>query len=619
MSDATVRVAGREYNVVAVRSQPDLPPITDCAPVTVDIETNGTKAGLYDPEWQLRTVQLSSPAWGNTAYVIPNRIEFLQRIVDVLDAAPVLMAHNAMVEWQGLALADVTRSPADYWHKTIDTMLMVAVASHPEGPSGDARLGLKDNVRALVDPDYDLDTELKAWFKPQYDVTEGVFKSGPRKGLPREIKTKVREAYSWATCPTDAPQFLRYAAGDVIVPEPLFDKLSGTYSRAKEHYRVARDLSALMQKRTVRGLEVDEGALIAAEADLAHQVKEPVERLRAAGLDPTQGYTAENRDRLVQCLKDVGIPVPMTKGTENKGPQEALGQDGVRLAADGKPLPQLLQDWYTKEQAVKFKSAYLDLFRDGLEYGNGLIHPDIRIMQAATGRTSVAKPPLQQLPTEGTTRGCLRASAGKVLVSADLSQIEFRIAGALSGDQALLDMVLGGIKIHNVVAKLAFGEGFNDHQYGAAKTAVYAWLYGATPATIARQTGVSMATAKKLIQTIERMFPALVAFKRSRMSMRRATTWYGREILLNNDAPWAKLNYEVQGSAYDLFTIGTLAAAKEFGDDAIWLTVHDEVIVEVDEADGPEAARVLGKTLSTEFMGVPCPAVGKVIGRNWSK
>lgn len=607
----TVKVAGRDHTVIAVRNQSELPPVTASAPVCVDIETNGLP--IYDRDFQVRTVQVSSPAWEAGAYVIPARIENYPRLADIFEAAPVVLSHHAMVEWQGMARAGIIPGPHLYWPKTLDTMLMVAVVSHPHGPTGDARLGLKDNTRALVDADYDLDRQLKATMKAGYREDTGeVYKSGPNKGQPKTHKVP----YTWGSIPIDSPEYTEYAAADVIAPPMLFDALSAaSYAKASEHYKMARDLSLLMQRRIVRGLEVDEGNLLAAEADNAAQVVKPNQTLRANGIDPTRGATADTKAILIEALEDAGITVPVSKKT--KGP--SLAQAAVRLSADGKFLPAVLEAWYAKEQANKFKSAYLDTFRHGLEEGSGLVHPDIRIMQAATGRTSVATPPLQQLPTEGTTRGCLRASLGKVLVTADLSQIEFRVAGALSGDKALLDMVLGGTKIHNVVAKLAFGPGFSDKQYGASKTAVYAWLFGATPATIAKQTGVSMKTAKTLIRTIEDLFPVLCDFKKQRMSLDRAVTWYGREIQLDPSRPWSKLNYEVQGSAYDLFTLGGLRAADALGHDSIWLMVHDEVICEVDEADADEAAWMLGEALSTEFMGVPCPAVGKVLGRNWSK
>lgn len=613
MANASIRVGNHERDIVPVSSTVHMPPPTDRAPVTLDIETNGLP--VYDPDFQVRTIQLNSPVWP-AAYVVPARIEYYYQIDEILKAAPAIIGHNLMYEWQSLARVDLNDNEGVYWDKSIDTQLGVAVIAHPDSPSGDKRLGLKDNVRALVDPDYDLDKSLKACMAEGWQEVVGEYKSGARKGQPK-LK---RHRYTWETVPMDSPEFLRYAAGDVVVPELLWDKLHGAaYERAPEHYKMARDLSKLLGGRIKRGLEVDEGVLLSEETKNAEQIAGVRPILEAHGINADKGNTADNKAILIQALKDAGIKVPMTKGTDNAPPAPSIARDMVTLAADGRPIPAVLAAWYEKEQASKFRSAYLDRFREALEDGDGSVHPDIKNMEAATGRTSVGSPPLHQIPTHGGTRGCLRARYGFVLVTADLSQIEFRIGGGLSQDSNLIEMVLNGTKIHNVVANLVWGASFTEYQYNSAKTAVYAWLYGATANTIAKQTGVSKATAIKIIKTIEAMFPDLVALKKDRMSMRRATTWYGREILLNNDAPWGKLNYEIQGTAYDLFTIGTLKAADELGWDNIWLTVHDEVIAEVPEEDATDAMHILSACLTTEYMGIPCPAEAKILGRNWRK
>lgn len=606
--DAQVSIAGRTHDVVAVRSTVQMPKPNEMAPVYVDIETNGEP--IYSPDFIVRTVQLASPAWP-AVYVVPARIEFYGPLSQILEAAPIAVAHHAMVEWQGLAKADVIPGPQAYWSKTIDSMLMVAVISHPSGPTGDARLGLKETTRHLVDPDYDLDKALKAHMAEGYQEETGeVWKSGAKKGQPKTRRVR----YNWATVPIDSPAFLQYAAGDVIAPQYLLDRLmSAGYAKAGEHYKKARDLSALMQKRMVRGLEVDQEALERAETGLANSIRGPAALLREAGIDPHQGLTASAKDTLVTALRSAGIKVPDTA----KG-EASVARDAVILAADGAALPGVLLAWYAVAQAAKFQTAYLDLFREGLENG-GVVHPDIRIMQAATGRTSVARPPLQQLPRVGDTRSCLRAREGKVLVTADLSQIEPRIAGALSGDTNLLDTINAGLKMHVIVAERMFGKDYTEAQYSLAKIAGLAWLYGGGVNTIATQTGVAKKVAAELKMTLEDSFPQVVTYKEHLKQRDRVTTDYGREIQLDSRRPWSKMNYQIQGSAYDLFTAGTLRAAEALGDDAIWLTVHDEVLAEVDEEDADYAAHVLGEALSTEFMGVKCPAVGQVVGRNWRK
>ncbi len=613
MLQPSVRLAGRVHPIILARSSHDLPRPTTRAPVYIDIETNGVP--MYDPDFVVRTVQIASPAWEHV-YVIPMRLDFFWHLEQVLEAAPVLVAHHAMVEWQGLCRAGLFDDPQKYWPKTVDSMLMVAVVSHPQGPTGDVRLGLKENTRALVDPDYDLDKQLKAFMGEGWlEETGECWKSGKRKG---EAKTR-KHTYDWSNVPIEAPAFLEYAAGDVVAPQYLLDRLTASaYPKAGEHYKRARDLSMLMQRRIVKGLRVDEEALDKAEANLTAGIKGPLAQLQHYGIDTDSGLTAATKAILVGALKEARIPVPQTAGGENKDPGPSLSQDAVVLAADGRELPSVLSAWYALAQARKFQTAYLDLFRESLAV-DGVVHPEIRVMQAATGRTSVARPPLHQLPRLGDTRSCLGASPGMVLITADLSQIEPRIGGGLSQDEQLLNTIARGEKMHVIVAKRMFGESYSDEEYNTAKTAGLAWMYGGGVNTIAKQTGKGRKVAADLKTTLETSFPQLQQYKEHLKGQDRVITQYGREIQLDSKRPWSKMNYEIQGTAYDLFTAGTLRAAEALGNDAIWLTVHDEVLAEVPEEDAEYAAFVLGEALSTEFKGVKCPAVGQVVGRNWRK
>ncbi|MDP9460005.1 MAG: hypothetical protein M3Q22_07070 [Actinomycetota bacterium] len=53
-----------------------------------------------------------------------------------------------------------------------------------------------------------------------------------------------------------------------------------------------------------------------------------------------------------------------------------------------------------------------------------------------------------------------------------------------------------------------------------------------------------------------------------------------------------------------------------------WLTIHDEVIVECDEADAHEVSRLMASIMSRDehpILGVPIRVDGGVLGRAWRK
>ena len=86
----------------------------------------------------------------------------------------------------------------------------------------------------------------------------------------------------------------------------------------------------------------------------------------------------------------------------------------------------------------------------------------INALGAQTGRMSISHPPLPQTPRAGDARSRLGAELGHALVSADFSQIEFRVAAALADEPTMKANIRAGTDLHNVTAARLFGAGFTD-------------------------------------------------------------------------------------------------------------------------------------------------------------
>jgi len=69
---------------------------------------------------------------------------------------------------------------------------------------------------------------------------------------------------------------------------------------------------------------------------------------------------------------------------------------------------------------------------------DGRIHPNYIQIGAATGRMACQRPNLQQIPRDPAYRACFRPGPGRVLVKADYSQIELRIAAQITGDARMV-------------------------------------------------------------------------------------------------------------------------------------------------------------------------------------
>jgi DNA polymerase-1 len=126
-------------------------------------------------------------------------------------------------------------------------------------------------------------------------------------------------------------------------------------------------------------------------------------------------------------------------------------------------------------------STYLSTFIGGIRKGlrqHDILHPSFMQCVTATGRLSSRNPNFQNQPRTNTfpVRKCIISRFGPegLILSGDAKQLEFRIAGELSGDKQIFKDVIAGIDVHATTAKWT---GFNRQD---SKSYTFAPVYGAT-------------------------------------------------------------------------------------------------------------------------------------------
>ena len=137
----------------------------------------------------------------------------------------------------------------------------------------------------------------------------------------------------------------------------------------------------------------------------------------------------------------------------------------------------------------------------------GRIHTTFNQDVTATGRLSSTNPNLQNIPVRTEVGKRIRtgfiAPEGKVLVSADYSQFELRLAAALAGDKGLIDDFNKDVDIHTKTAAEAFGVAMEDvtkEQRRAAKVINFGILYGMSIRGLSQAADMSFAEAKEFIE-----------------------------------------------------------------------------------------------------------------------
>lgn len=320
-----------------------------------------------------------------------------------------------------------------------------------------------------------------------------------------------------------------------------------------------------------------------------------------------------------------------------------------KLAADpsiATPIPELILEY---RQLTKLVSTYLVALKEAIHPRTGRVHARFNQTVAATGRLSSSEPNLQNIPIrsdEGREiRKAFVAPPGRVLITADYSQIELRLLAHLSRDPALIEAFRRGDDIHAAVAAQIHGvpvEQVTREQRNGAKMVNFGIVYGITPYGLARRLGISNERAAEIIDSYKRRFSGITTFLQECVEQARrfgyVETMLGRrrqipDIHSSNPSRKAlaermAINSVVQGSAADLIKIAMVdiqnridqARARPgtpLADTLMLLQIHDELVFEAAEASA-DAVRVLVVERMEKAMSLSVPLVVDAhVARNW--
>jgi DNA polymerase-1 len=302
-------------------------------------------------------------------------------------------------------------------------------------------------------------------------------------------------------------------------------------------------------------------------------------------------------------------------------------------------LPKLVLEWRALH---KLKSTYIDALPVMVHPQTGRVHTCFNQAVAATGRLSSSDPNLQNIPIRTELgreiRRAFVAAPGRVLISADYSQIELRVLAHMAGEEALQEAFRSGEDIHDRTALKLFGpdSGRDRHDLrSVSKMVNYAVLYGKTPFTLAKDINVTQEAAQQFIDAYFAGFPRVRVFIDQTLDEARRTgvvrTMFGRRRLVPNltsrnfqmraQAEREAVNMPIQGTAADILKkamIDLHATLPARGIDAqMILTVHDELLFECDEGLAEAAAAVVRERMEcAASLSVPL-TVDVGIADNW--
>ena len=378
------------------------------------------------------------------------------------------------------------------------------------------------------------------------------------------------------------------------------DREIGAAGLRPVYERIEAPLVPVLVAMERAGILVDRTVL----EDLSRRLEASMAELERAIHEEAGGpFNIASPQQLAEVLFDrLGYPVlRRTAKTRRPSTNVDVLQE---LAARGYRLPALILEY--REQS-KLKGTYVDALPRQIG-PDGRIHSRFHQTVTATGRLSSSDPNLQNIPVRSELgreiRRAFVAPEGFRILAADYSQIELRVLAHMSGDAALLEAFRRGEDIHRATAAAILGKApgaVTPEERRAAKTVNFGLIYGMGAYSLARDLGIAPAEAQRFIDAYFERFPGVRRYMDGLRERARAegvvSTLFGRiRRIANLDSSNANvraaaermaINAPIQGTAADIIKLAMIEVHRRLGggDARLLLQVHDELVLEVPEAD----------------------------------
>ena len=348
-------------------------------------------------------------------------------------------------------------------------------------------------------------------------------------------------------------------------------------------------------------------------------------------------------------FEDMGLPTRGIKKGKTAYSTAAGELDKLRWSH---PIINLITRY---REYTKLKSTYIDTLPVMVD-DQSRLHTDFRLTIAQTGRLSSADPNLQNIPVRTDIgkkiRSAFVAGKGRMLVSADYSQFELRLAAALAGDKELMELFNQDADIHRETAAQVYGVSSHEvtpDQRRHAKVINFGILYGMSTHGLSVATGMNLIEAKDFLETYKKLRIPIFEYTSSLVDSARkdgyVETLFGRRrpmpdiqssnFMVRSGAERAAMNMPIQGTEADLMKMAMIAVDEklaaltndikktvpELKDEDIpkqLLQIHDSIMIECREQDVEKVEKILVETMESIYPELPVKLkVDVTSGKTW--
>ena len=446
----------------------------------------------------------------------------------------------------------------------------------------------------------------------------------------------IEQHGGYAEVPPDI--LAEYAARDGIYNAHVFRILR---EKARPSYEIVlRDVARMIQAIITRGIRINEPVL----AEYKEWVEQEIENLEQQIRQAThKDFNPRSSQQVAKLLfEDLGLPVITL--TEKGRPSVAAEVLEALAGQTNSPILHMIKD---HRSASKVLSTYLKPIEESL--ANGRARPILSCTATVTGRLAggiwltFLRPEKNRFAHR--MRDLIVADEGNLIVYADYSQAELRVAACESGDAILQEVFQSGKDPHGQTASIIFGADWKTKPNAkelrsVAKQINFLTLYGGGAHrlidSVYKATGVKL-SEKQANSILNRFYSGysdllhwIYYIHELIMTEKAVETQFGRIRrfgLFHNEGAIAAakregVNFVIQSTTNDLNLLAATRIEKlpEF---EILLLVHDSIIAQVPEDYAEEGLRrmieimeSLPKEIYSDF--VPFVAEGG-IGKTWGE
>lgn len=523
-------------------------------------------------------------------------IELLKPILE--DQSVLKVAHNMKYDWQMLAKEGVDTAPCD------DTILMSYVCDGTQHGHG-------------------LDELAQLFFDHKMTTYDEVTGTGKNRITFDQVELQKAALYA----AEDADYTLRLY--NHFKPLIAQNRVSVIYED------IERPLCPIIAQMELDGIKVDLNVL----KSLSHKFGEKIAQMeKEIYKDSGHEFNIGSPKQLGAVLFDsMGLP----GGGKTKTGEWSTAVDVLEdLAAQGHEFVRKILTW---RQLSKLKSTYTEALQLAAIPATSRVHTSYAMALTSTGRLSSSDPNLQNIPIRTEEGKMIRtafvAEEGKVLLSADYSQIELRLVAEMAGIKALQQAFRDNIDIHSATASQVFDvplDQMTSDIRRKAKAINFGIIYGISGFGLANQLGISNSEASMYIKQYFARFPELANFMEETKTFARENgyvkTLLGRKCFIpgiqdknparRSGAERQAINAPVQGTAADLIKLAMVRLDRLIKggelDAKMLLQVHDELVFEIPEDQAEAMAPIIKREMeAVANFSVPL-VVETGIAKNWA-